>query len=187
MKAQISITPELSLRVMRPFEAGTLHSLVGRNREHLREWLPWVDEARSLLDARHFLERSYIGFLRGAGFNFGIRLDGALIGLLGYHGFDHANRVTSMGYWLGSEFCGRGIMRKCAAHGIEYAFTERNMNRLSIRCAVENVRSKRIPESLGMVMEGTQREAEWLYDRFVDLDTYSILASEWDSSILDRL
>jgi ribosomal-protein-serine acetyltransferase len=187
MTPQISISKDLCLRVLRPYEAGALYSLISRNRDHLREWLPWVDDARSMMDSRQFLEQSYMGFLRGGGFNFGIRLSCSLVGVIGFHGFDRRNRVTSLGYWLAKDFCGQGIMHKSVATCIDYAINAQGMNRIYLRCAVDNLRSKRIPELLGMVHEGTQREAEWLYDHYVDLDVYSILSSEWDSSVLGRL
>ncbi|MGC9452323.1 MAG: GNAT family N-acetyltransferase [Oceanipulchritudo sp.] len=179
MKPFISICPDLSLRVLRPNEAGMLFSLVEENRNHLREWLPWVDATRSPVDTRKFLEMSYSGFLRGAGFNYGIRFCGGLVGVIGFHGFDRVNRVTSLGYWLSVDHCGQGIMRQSVAACVEFAFHVQEMNRLYVRCATGNQRSRRIPEALGFVHEGTQRQAEWLYDHFVDLEVYSVLASEW--------
>jgi RimJ/RimL family protein N-acetyltransferase len=32
---------------------------------------------------------------------------------------------------------------------------------------------------MGFRREGIERQAEWLYDRFVEYVTYSALASEW--------
>jgi ribosomal-protein-serine acetyltransferase len=175
----LSISHDLFLKVLRPVEAGILFSLINRNRDHLREWLPWVDGTRSPADTRRFLEISYAGFLRGGGVNFGIRHHGSLVGLVGFHGFDLQNRVTSLGYWLSKDAEGKGIMRQAVATCIQYAFHDKGMNRLYIRCATGNLRSKHIPEALGFTHEGTQREAEWLYDHFVDLDVYSLLAAEW--------
>lgn len=183
MNPVISISPELFLRVLRPYEAGAVFSLVQRNREHLREWLPWVEATRGPIDSRRFLEMSYAGFLRGGGFSFGIRLHGSLVGVVGFHGFDHMNRVTSLGYWLASDQCGKGIMRQSVAACIDYAFREQDMNRLYIRTATGNDRSKSIPKALGFTCEGVQREAEWLYDHFVDLEVYSLLAAEWRGSL----
>lgn len=183
MEPILSISPDLFLRVLRPYEAGALFSLVQRNRNHLRQWLPWIDATRSPIDSRRFLEMSYAGFLRGAGFNFGIRYHGSLVGVIGFHGFDRMNRVTSLGYWLTEEACGKGIMRHSAAACIDYAFDKQGMNRLYVRCAAGNERSKRIPVALGFTFEGVQREAEWLYDHFVDLEVYSILAAEWSQSL----
>jgi ribosomal-protein-serine acetyltransferase len=178
----ISITPELTLRVLRPYEAEAIFMLVQRNREHLREWLPWVDSTRSPIDSRRFLEMSYAGFLSGEGFSFGILSQGTLVGVVGFHGFDRMNRVTSLGYWLAKDYCRQGIMRQSVAACIDFAIREQDMNRVYIRCAEGNTVSKRIPEALGFKLEGIQREAEWLYDHFVNLKVYSLLAAEWKSS-----
>jgi ribosomal-protein-serine acetyltransferase len=180
----LAISPDLFLRVLRPYEAGALFSLVQENREHLRQWLPWIDATRSPVDSRRFLEISYAGFLRGGGFNFGIRYHGELVGVIGFHGFDRANRTTSIGYWLSQAACGKGLMRQSVSACIEYAFDKQGMNRLYIRCATANHRSRRVAQALGFTHEGTQREAEWLYDHFVDLEVYSILASEWKASLV---
>ena len=187
MHPTISISSRLSLKVLRPPDAAALYMLVERNRDHLREWLPWVDATRSPVDSRKFIEMSYAQFHKGTAISYGIRVNGNLAGVVGFHGFDRINRVTSLGYWLAKQHCGQGIMRTCVAHCIDAAFREEKMNRLYIRCAVGNARSRQIPVKLGLTHEGTQRQAEFLYDHFVDLDVYSVLADEWDRSLLDTL
>jgi ribosomal-protein-serine acetyltransferase len=70
---------------------------------------------------------------------------------------------------------GRGAVSKI----LEHAFDELKLNRVSIACAVENIASQRIPEALNFKFEGIKREADWLYDHFVDHKIYSLLRSEW--------
>jgi ribosomal-protein-serine acetyltransferase len=64
---------------------------------------------------------------------------------------------------------------------VEHAFGELGLNRVSIACAVENKKSCAIPERLGFRREGVKRQAEWLYDHFVDHVVYGALASEWQA------
>ena len=66
----------------------------------------------------------------------------------------------------------------CRAY-VDHAFTRLDVHRVEIRCAVENRRSRAIPERLGFRLEGTLRDAEWLYDHFVDSVVYGMLADEW--------
>ena len=84
-----------------------------------------------------------------------------------------------IGYWLGEEFQGKGIMTAASRILIHYAFDEFQLNRVEIRCAVGNTRSRAIPERLGFIQEGMIGDGEWLYDHYVDLIVYRMLAREW--------
>ncbi|MBD1382661.1 GNAT family N-acetyltransferase [Bacillus sp. IB182487] len=69
----------------------------------------------------------------------------------------------------------------------DYAFNELHINKVEIRAAVENKNSRGIPERLGFVNEGCIRQAEWLYDHYVDHVVYGMLAEEWNENILIEL
>jgi ribosomal-protein-serine acetyltransferase len=64
--------------------------------------------------------------------------------------------------------------RAVIAHG----FGALGLHRVSIRCAVENRRSRAIPERLGFTFEGVARGSEWLYDHFVDHAIYGLLRTD---------
>ena len=51
---------------------------------------------------------------------------------------------------------------------VDHAFASLNLHRLVISCAPGNARSRAVAQRLGFVHEGRQRDAEWLYDHFVD-------------------
>jgi ribosomal-protein-serine acetyltransferase len=104
-----------------------------------------------------------------------------LAGVIGYHSIDWENRSTALGYWLGMEFQGRGLATAACRALVSYAFEELGLNRVSIAYATENEKSCAIPERLGFRREGVQRQAEWLYDHFVDHAVYAALASEWQA------
>ena len=53
------------------------------------------------------------------------------------------------------------------------------LNRIEIRAAVGNARSRAIPERLGFREEGTLREAELVDGAALDIVVYSMLASQW--------
>jgi ribosomal-protein-serine acetyltransferase len=101
------------------------------------------------------------------------------VGVVGYHGIDWQNRSTTLGYWLGEEYQGKGLMTAVCRALVDHAFEELGLNQVGIACAIENKKSCAIPERLGFRREGVQRQAEWLYDHFVDQALYAALASEW--------
>ena len=71
-------------------------------------------------------------------------------------------------------------MTRVARALTDYAMNELKLNKVEIRCASGNLKSRSIPERLGFVQEGTIRQAEWLYDHYVDHIVYGVLAEEWN-------
>jgi len=72
-------------------------------------------------------------------------------------------------------------MTKTAGALTEYALNELKLNKVEIRAAVENQKSRNIPERLGFIQEGTIRRGEWLYDHYVDTVVYGMLREEWQN------
>jgi ribosomal-protein-serine acetyltransferase len=167
------------LRLLEIRHAPALFTLVDRQRPYLREWLPWVDETQSYVNTATFIANSRQQFADGRGFQAGIFLDDALVGVIGFHDINHVHRFTSIGYWLSSDVQGRGIMTRACRALVQHALVDLGLNRVEIRAAVENCKSRAIPERLGFELEGAIRQAEWLHDHFVDHAVYGMLARDW--------
>ena len=173
------LSENAEVRLLEERHAQELTDLIERNREHLRAWLPWVDTNRTVEDRKNFIRGALKQFAHNKGFVAGIWHEGRLAGVIGYDPIDWENRSTELGYWLGEEYQGKGLVTAACRALVEHAFGELDLNRVVIPCAPENENSCAIPERLGFRREGIERQAEWLYDRFVDHVTYSALASEW--------
>ncbi|MBV9927539.1 MAG: GNAT family N-acetyltransferase [Acidobacteria bacterium] len=176
------VDDETELRLIEPRHAERLDALIERNREHIREWSPWFKDDRSVENTRSFIRRNLSKLAADEGFALAIWHRGEMAGQIEYNYFDWANRRTELGYWLGASFQGRGLATNSCRALIDYAFAELKLNRVEMRCGVENVRSRRIPERLGFKEEGVVRQAEWLHGRFVDMVIYGMLASEWPAN-----
>jgi ribosomal-protein-serine acetyltransferase len=173
------LTDDAELRLLEDRHARELFELTDRNRNYLRQWLPWLDSTQTVEDTRNFIKDSLQQFAANEGFQAGIWYGRAIAGVIGYHRIDWLNRQVEIGYWLGKEYQGKGLMTEACRALIDHAFNELRLNRVTIRCAVGNTRSCAIPERLGFTREGVIAQGEWLYDHYVDLVVYGMLASEW--------
>ncbi len=170
---------DAELRMLEVRHAEELFTLVDQNRLHLRRWLNWVDDNRSVADSRSFIRGALQQFANNNGFQAGIWFGGALAGVIGFNYIDWRASKTEFGYWLGAPFQGHGLITRACRALIDYSFDDLRLNRVEILCASGNLKSRAIPERLGFTQEGMLRQAEWLYDHFVDLVVYGLLASEW--------
>ncbi len=178
----LTVDDEIQLCLREERHAKELFAVVDANRAYLRKWMPWLDINRSVADTRQFIKGTLEQYAANKSFQTAIIYRGKVVGTIGFHKFDWPNRSTSIGYWLAADAQGKGIVTRACRYLVNYAFTELAMNRVEIRCATGNHKSRAIPERLGFTIEGTARQAEWLYDHFVDHVVYAILAKEWQAN-----
>ena len=173
----LPINDHYHLRQTIPDDAEETFVMVDTNRAYLRQWMPWVDSVQSANDIREHLE----SVLQDPDNSPELVLvfQDKIIGRLGFHQIDTRNSSSSIGYWLDAGHQGQGLMSMAVEAVMDYAFGTLDLNRMVIRAAVENKASRAIPERLGFQQEGIAREAEWLYDHYVDLVVYSLLSEEY--------
>ena len=167
------------LRAIRLYHGEEIYAAVVDSRDSLARWLPWVDGVKGLPDTRDFIRRSMEEQDGEVAVQLGIWTDAGFVGMVGLHGVDWANRRTSIGYWLAGRARGRGVMTASARALVDFAVHDLELNRVEIRCGVDNVSSRAIAGRLGFRLEGTARQDMLLNGRYVDLVIYAVLASEW--------
>lgn len=176
------LNKDVEIRLIEERHCEEFFALVKKNLERLLVWSPWISEVETVEKTRIFIRKKLQRFADGNGFTAGFFQKNLLIGLIALEYIDWANRMTEIGYWLDSEAEGKGLITKACPILIDYAFKELKMNRVQIRCASENVRSRAIPEKLGFRQEAAARQSEKLHDRYVDLVIYAVLVNEWQSN-----
>lgn len=178
---QLKIDDESSLRMFNAGDAEEFYSLTVRSKEYLREWLGWVDSIESPEDTANHIYAKLEAFAQNGGYpmSFAIIYKGKMAGTIGFNTINRNNKTGVIGYWLGAEFQGKRIMSRSFSAMLDYGFKELGLNRIEVCAAAENYKSRAIPERFGFQKEGTLRQAEWLYDHYVDLVIYSLLAEEW--------
>ena len=177
------ISADAELRPIEPQHAAELFAVIDRNRAHLRPWLPWVEAVQAVEDEEAFIARSLNQKNTTGVFHCAIFHGEALAGGIGLPAIDLPNRKAEVGYWLDEAHQGKGLMTLACRAVVSYLFNEMKLHRVSIHCAVENRRSRAIPQRLGFRQEGVHRDAEWLNDHFVDLVCYAMLEPQWKGQL----
>lgn len=180
---RIQMTKDSLLKQLELADAEELFRLTDANRSYLKQWLPWLDYTKRVEDTAQFIRMTINQHSNNQGIHYGIWYKGRLAGTIGVHNIDWINKKTAIGYWLGEQFQGRGLMTNAVSAYMEHLiFTSWGLEKVTIQAATENDRSRAIPERLGFHLEGVLRRNEFLYDRFVDHAVYSLLRSEWEEA-----
>jgi ribosomal-protein-serine acetyltransferase len=169
------VRPGLELRLLEERHSSIVYALADRERHRLREWLPWVDATKSEDDILAFIRRTLEQFANNNGFAAGIWDQGQFVGVVGLHPIEWRNRRVELGYWLGSDFEGRGIITDACRAIVTYLFVELKLNRVEIHCASENAKSIGVARRLGFAHEGVRRQTQLLHGRYVDSEVYVML------------
>lgn len=107
------------------------------------------------------------------------RETGRVVGSIDLRIVSAGHRVGETGYVLARSQWGQGINLEMGRLVLAFGFDEVGLNRIQATCNVENRRSYRTLEKLGLSREGTLRE--YRIEKGVGRDKYmyAILASEW--------
>ncbi|MEO6760537.1 MAG: GNAT family N-acetyltransferase, partial [Saprospiraceae bacterium] len=152
------VTDSLQLELIEPKHAQPIFDLAAANREHLRQWLPWVDRMETVDFIENYIRGAQQRQAEGGELPYVILENSVVVGRIGIHKIDNQNKIGEIGYWIGQEFSGRGLMTQACKAVLEVGFRELGLNRIEIKCGTENRKSQVIPERLGFVQEGILRQ-----------------------------
>ncbi len=157
-----------------------LFKLVDNNKNYLREWLPWIDDTKSVNDTAEFIKSSLIEFAANKSRVYVVLYEGSICGVCSFNSLRWDCRAGFIGYWLAKSYQGKGIMSNAVIELEGIGLGKMNLNKIEIHIAVKNYKSRSLAERLGYQETGIIKDAEWLYNHFVDHVIYCKLKSEWD-------
>ncbi len=168
----------IKIEILKEQYSEELFALVDGNRNHLKKWLTWLDDSKTVESSRNFIALGLKRLSQNKGFESGVWFENKIAGVVGVY-INPSNNSATIGYWLGQNFQKNGIITKTCQAIINHLFEDLKINRVEIRCATKNNRSIAIPERLGFKNEGILRDAELLYGKFHDLIVFGMLAKDW--------
>jgi RimJ/RimL family protein N-acetyltransferase len=112
--------------------------------------------------------------------NLAIEVNGEAAGGIGFvAGTDVERFAAEIGYWLGEEHWGRGIVSEALVLVTAHAFSARNLLRLFALPFADNAASVRVLEKAGYVREGLLRASSVKYGKPRDQWVYAKINEDW--------
>jgi RimJ/RimL family protein N-acetyltransferase len=143
--------------IVRTYRSGDAESLA-RNGNNRKIWLNLRDlfpHPYTQADGEAYIARVLSGEQPTS---YAIEVDGHAIGGVGLRiGHDVERLTAEMGYWIGEEYWGRGIVSAAIELITPFAFTELGLVRIFALPFARNVPSCRVLEKAGYVREGLLR------------------------------
>ncbi|SHE97755.1 GNAT family N-acetyltransferase [Dysgonomonas macrotermitis] len=173
---KINVTSDILLRPVSLEMVHDIFNILNTQRNHLRRWLPFVDSTLEENDTRTYIQ----SVKDEPKTQFGIYYSNEFVGLIGFNNIDVQNQKCEIGYWLSEKFEGRGIVTRSVKALLKYAFLEMKMNKVVIKAATENRKSRKVAQRLDFTLEGMERDGELLVDnQYTDLAIYGLLKNEF--------
>lgn len=141
-------------------EALVAHA-VQANLEHLRPWMPWATApAAKVSTQRARLVSAEQSWEAGSDYSYVLlnQDETRLLGIFGLHR-RIGPRAIEMGYWLTHDAVGRGHATNAAGALTAAALNHCAIERIEIHCDEANLRSQKIPQRLGYVLDRVEDDA----------------------------
>jgi ribosomal-protein-serine acetyltransferase len=175
----IRVNEDLILKELELSDAEYIFKTIDSQREYLGEWLPFVEFTKSVKDSLDYVNSVVTMPEECKEWQFAVFCGDDFAGLAGFKGTDRLNMKSEIGYWLKEEFQHRGIMTESVRALIKFGFSELDLNRIQIKCALENVKSNKIPQRLGFTLEGIERDSELVRDGvFRNANVWSLIKKD---------
>ena len=108
--------------------------------------------------------------------DFAIEVDGKAVGGVGIIPNKDVERISAeLGYWLGEEYWGRGIMSHAVEQMCRYVFAELPVIKLYATPFSFNFKSARVLEKAGFVKEGILQKTAVKNGKIIDLHYYGLI------------
>lgn len=183
---KLAINEKLYLQLLEPEHSAELYALMRKNAENYITWFPWIANMQSEEFISNYIKDSKQRTVEGNEYAFALFLETKMIGRLGIYRINPVNKIGEIGYWIDQDYEGKGYIKQACERILQFAFNDLHLNRMELKCATDNIRSKNTALRLHFTYEGTLRQAEQHQRGAIDLLLFSLLKEEWQLGELNK-
>ena len=173
---------------LRELSVNDAHDISNLMNHNISKYLYDLPDPYSVQDALNFIKTAHNDFKSLRALHFAIEYKGkserrtnnsnnlVLVGSIGIKNIDLINKKANLGYWIGEQYWGRGIVTECVRLIIDYAFSsELGLKEISAYVFPENKASIHILEKNGMKKKGEVNEYHEISKRYRNSLKYVIV------------
>lgn len=175
----LPVTKEIALVQPTIQMAEEIFKLIDTDRQHLGEFLDFVDITKEVKDEENYLKMKLTGVANGTDYLFLIYYNQQLAGTIDLHFIDLIHKKAEIGYWIHSSFAGKGIMALVVDKVCAMSFEDLGLNKLSIKADIDNIPSNKVALKTGFSLVTTHKEDIFLHGTFRDMNHYSLLKKDF--------
>ena len=151
------IGERILLKKRNPEQATQMFALIDKNREHLRTWMPWEENTKTVEHSKAYLDLAVGWWESRKAFDFSLfeKSSSEMIGSFGLHSLNWDKKTCELGYWIDSSFQGKGYISEAVLLGEKIAL-ELGFHRIVVTCDRLNKKSQQVPQRLGFKLEAVK-------------------------------
>jgi RimJ/RimL family protein N-acetyltransferase len=120
--------------------------------------------------------KQWIKFAENSDTIFAITRNNEAVGSIGLNIGEDIERLSAeVGYWLGEEHWGKGIVSSALKGILDYSFNELGLERIFSVPLEQNIASRRVLEKNGFILEGILRKSVIKFDKIHNQTLYAIV------------
>ena len=185
LRSDIPTRIECDELIIRRYERNDAAALVDAVTESVNElslWMPWAKyEPQTVVQREELIDTWNNEWVQRTNFVMGIFINDVCVGGTGLH-LRGEQGSLEIGYWVRSSHVGRGIARRSSRALTTAAFSLPEVSVVQIAHDMANVRSGRVPESLGFQMVQESERTPEAPNEVGKVHLWSITRDEWKQS-----
>jgi ribosomal-protein-alanine N-acetyltransferase len=120
-----------------------------------------LEEVRALIEEL----RAEFAAYRGLAWAVTLKESGSVVGLFGFHFWDHYHRRAELGYDLAHAYWKQGLASQAVRAILRFGFEQMDLHRICSGMKADNQESVRLLERIGFAREGTSTESSGVLEQ----------------------
>jgi ribosomal-protein-serine acetyltransferase len=149
---------DIKLERLKVSDSKELYQAIKSSYSEISLWLDWLTPTYTISSAEDFIYLQINNWTNELEYTFAIRNNtGDFLGVISLHLFDKQNDVASIGYWMNSDFTGKGYCTQALKLIVANALKTLDLIRIEVIVANENRASQKVAEKAGTQFESLQK------------------------------